>query len=74
VWVQERPDVDGHRAVSAASGDGVLEYTLTARAGALSVQRLQRRADGRRVVQSMRFADKGSFEQWCRKVSSASHR
>lgn len=34
MWVQESPGVDGHRAVTAASGDGVLEYTLTARAGA----------------------------------------
>ena len=63
----ERAGTDGQRAVIAASGDGVVEYTLTARAGTLSVQRAQRRPDGRRVVQSMRFADTASFEQWCGK-------
>ena len=63
----ERPAADGQRAVIAASGDGVVEYTLTARDGALSVQRVQRRPDGRRVAQSMRFADTESFEQWCGK-------
>ena len=67
VTTSERPAADGQRTVIAASGDGVVEYTLTARAGALSVQRSQRRPDGGRVVQSMRFADTESFEQWCGK-------
>ena len=63
----EHSDSDGRRAVTAASGDGVVEYTLTACAGALSVRRAQCRPDGRRMIQSMRFADPGAFERWCGK-------
>ena len=53
------------RIVTAASSDGALMFTLSARPGGISVQRNEQRPGGRRLVQSLRFSDAPSFVKWC---------
>lgn len=54
------------RTVTATSNDGVLAFHLSARPGGISVQRAERQANGRRLVQSVRFDDEDTFVRWCR--------
>lgn len=53
------------RIVTAASSDGAVTFTLSARPGGISVQRNEQRPGGRRLVQSMRFSNAQSFVKWC---------
>lgn len=53
------------RSVTAMSDDKVLIFQLTARPAGVAVQRSERRAGDRRVVQSVRFADEAAFVRWC---------
>ena len=38
---------------------------ISARPGGIAVQRTEQRPDGRRVVQSMHFADEATYVRWC---------
>ena len=60
-----RQPAEPSRSVTAMSDDKVLTFHLAARPGGVAVQRSERRAGGRRVVQSVRFADEASFVRWC---------
>ena len=57
---------DRPRSVTESSADNVLTVRISARPGGIAVQRTEQRPDGRRVVQSMHFADEASYVQWCR--------
>jgi hypothetical protein len=60
-----RQTSDRPRSVAESSADNVLTVRISARPGGIAVQRTEQRPDGRRVVQSMHFADEASYVRWC---------
>ncbi len=47
------------------SADGVLTVHVTARPEGIAVERTVTRVEGRRITQSVRFADESTFVRWC---------
>lgn len=60
-----RETSDRPRSVTESSADNVLTVRINARPGGIAVQRTEQRPDGRRVVQSMHFADEATYVRWC---------
>lgn len=47
------------------SDDGAIQFTLAPAAQGVLVERVELRGDAARVVQTILFADSGSFDRWC---------
>ncbi len=55
----------GAGALTLASKDATIVFTLRATAVGLLIERTQRHAVGARLVQAMVFADQPAFDRWC---------